>query len=148
MRVLGLDVGQRRVGVAISDRTRMLARPLFTVAVGPDDAIERVAGRIAELAAEEDGVGKIVVGLPTRLDGTPSEQTALVLAFIGRLKARISIPIVTEQERLTSREAESRLAVREKDWRKRKIQLDALAASIILQDHLDRAGDGLVGPRS
>lgn len=148
MRVLALDVGQRRVGVAISDPTHLLARPLLTVKVGPDDAIDRVARQIADLAAEEDGVGRIVVGLPTRLDGAPNVQTARVLAFIEGLKGRTSIPIVTEEERLTSREAESRLAVHEKDWRKRKAQLDAVAASIILQDHLDRAGNGLAGPRS
>ena len=142
MRILGLDVGQRRVGVAISDPTRMLARPLLTVTVRADDALDRIARQIAALAAEEDGVGEIVVGLPSRLDGTPTPQTALVLAFIEGLKQRTGIPIVTEGERLTSREAESRLAVREKDWRKRKSSVDAVAASIILQDYLDRAGRG------
>ncbi len=138
MRVLALDIGLRRVGFAISDPTGLLARPLCTVVVGPGNAIDRVAAQIAELAAEEDGLGRIVVGLPSRLDGAPTPQTAVVLAFIEGLKGRTRIPIVTEDERLTSREAEGRLAVREKDWRKRKATLDAVAASIILQDYLDR----------
>jgi putative Holliday junction resolvase len=147
MRVLALDVGQRRVGFAISDPTRTLARPLFTMTVGSDDAIDRVARRVVDLANEEDGVGEIVVGLPARLDGTPTPQTARVLAFIENLKGRTAIPIVTEDERLTSREAESRLALREKDWRRRKAQLDAVAASIFLQDYLDRReGEALSGP--
>jgi putative transcription antitermination factor YqgF len=76
--------------------------------------------------------------MPTSLDGTPTPQTAAVNAFIARLRARISLPIDTADERLTSREAESRLARREKDWRKRKAQLDAASAAVFLQDYLDR----------
>ena len=61
-----------------------------------------------------------------------------LIAFIAGLKRRTSIPISTEGEQLSSREAERRLAVHEKDWRKRKAQLDAVAAAVILQDYLDR----------
>jgi putative Holliday junction resolvase len=139
-RVLALDVGARRVGVAISDATATLARPLETIAVqGETDAVDRVVRRIGDLASEDDGVSTIVVGLPVRLDGTPSEQSARVGAFIEALRQQTTIPIVVADERLTSREAESRLAVRERDWRKRKQKLDAAAAAIILQDYLDRA---------
>ena len=139
-RVLALDVGARRVGVAISDATATLARPLETIAVRDEtDAVARVARRIADLASEDDGVSTIVVGLPVRLDGTRSEQSARVGTFIEALRQQTMIPIVVADERLTSREAESRLAVRERDWRKRKQKLDAAAAAIILQDYLDRA---------
>lgn len=138
-RVLAIDVGGKRVGLAISDRTRTLARPLETIAVrGAADAVDRVARRIGELAADEDGLGAIVVGLPSRLDGGASPATASVLRFIDALSARIRVPIVTEDERLTSREAESRLAIRERDWRRRKATLDAAAAAVFLQDYLDR----------
>ena len=138
MRVLALDVGQRRIGLAISDRSRTLARPLETVSVDPAHAVERIAHEIARHAADEDGVDQIVVGLPVRLDGTPDEQTAYVAAFVEQLRARTPIPIATEGERLTSREAESRLAMNDRDWRKRKARLDAAAAAVILQDYLDR----------
>jgi putative Holliday junction resolvase len=140
-RVLAVDFGARRIGLAISDRTRTLARPLetLTMAAG-DDAAERVAARIAELAAEEDGVATVVVGLPRHLDGTPSPATADVLTFIASLRARTALPLVTEEERLTSHEAESRLALNERDWRKRKERLDAAAAAVFLQDYLDRSG--------
>ena len=139
MRVLAIDAGARRVGLAISDRSRTLARPLTTLAIaGVDDAVDRVARVVDELAAEEDGLETIVVGLPARLDGSPTDSTADVQAFITRLTARTKRPIVTADERLTSREAESRLAVRERDWKKRKEKLDAAAAAIILQDYLDR----------
>jgi putative Holliday junction resolvase len=138
MRVLAIDVGRRRVGLAISDPTRTLARPLIAIAVTDTNAAEAVGREVARLAAEDDGVAQIVVGLPVSLDGAPNAQTAHVLQFVAQLKARTSIPVDTEGERLTSREAESRLAVREKDWRKRKSQIDAAAAAIILQDYLDR----------
>ena len=140
MRVLGVDVGARRVGLAISDATRTLARPLTTLHVTSEaEAVDRVAETIATLASEEDGLAAIVVGLPARLDGTPSDATARVKAFIETLTTRTSVPIETEDERLSSREAESRLALRERDWRKRKTRLDAAAAAIILQDYLDRS---------
>ncbi len=138
-RILAVDVGTRRVGLAISDVSRTLARPLEAITVASDaDAVERVARRIEQLGGEDDGIAAVVVGMPTSLDGTPTPQTAHVNAFIARLKARTPLPIVTEDERLTSREAESRLARREKDWRKRKAQLDAASAAVFLQDYLDR----------
>ena len=143
-RVLGIDVGERRIGLAISDPTRTLARPLLTLTVaGSDEAVTRVASEIARLAQEEEGgIAAIVVGLPLRLDGSPTGQTRNVEAFVAALRTRTSVPIVHEDERLTSREAESRLAERERDWRRRKARLDAAAAAIILQDYLDRRGAG------
>jgi putative Holliday junction resolvase len=138
-RILGVDVGARRVGLAISDVSGTLARPLETITVGSDaDAVERVARRIDELGGQDDGLAAIVVGMPGRLGGGPTPETARVGAFIAALKSRTSLTIATEDERLTSREADSRLAVRERDWRKRKAKLDAAAAAIILQDYLDR----------
>ena len=138
MRLLGVDVGQRRIGLAISDASGTLARPLTTLRVSGDDGVERVATEVARLAREEDGLATIVVGLPARLDGSPTRESSRIGAFIRALQARTPIPVVGEDERLTSREAESRLAVREKDWKKRKERLDAAAAAIILQDYLDR----------
>jgi putative holliday junction resolvase len=142
MRVLAIDVGARRIGLAISDPSQTLARPLATIAVkSAAEGVARVADEIGRLGRDEDGLAAIVVGLPVRLDGTPNEQTPRVAAFIDALRARIRLPIVTADERLTSREAESRLAVHERDWRARKARLDAAAAAIILQDYLDRARD-------
>jgi putative Holliday junction resolvase len=139
LRVLGVDVGKRRVGLAVSDATGMLARPLETLVVRSDaDAVDRVTQTIDRLLREDDGLGRIVVGLPARLDGTPTDATPRVVAFIEALKARTALPVVTEGEQLTSREAESRLAMRERDWKKRKARLDAVAAAVILQDYLDR----------
>ena len=137
MRVLAIDVGQRRIGLAISDPTRTLARPLTTLIVTPDKVIDQVAHEIAQLAAEDDGIAEIVVGMPVRLDGSPTGQTEHVTRFVSALQSRTPIPIRLADERLTSREAESRLAMTERDWRKRKKSLDAAAAAIFLQDYLD-----------
>lgn len=140
MRIVGLDVGARRIGVAVSDATGTLARPsgVITRSGSDDAAVRLVALEIARLAAEDDGVAAIVVGLPRRLDGSANEMTARVLAFAEHLRAASGLPVVLQDERLSSREAESRLALREKDWRVRKKKLDAAAAAVILQDYLDR----------
>ena len=139
MRVVGLDVGERRIGVAVSDVTRTLARPMTVLQIARLDAaaVVRVADEIGRLAIEDDGVSAVVVGLPRRLDGRPTEMTAQVQAFAAQLGSRTGLPVALQDERLTSREAESLLAARDKDWRSRKKRLDAVAAAIILQDHLD-----------
>jgi putative Holliday junction resolvase len=138
VRVLAVDVGERRIGLAISDVTRTLARPLMTLKVSSrGEAVDRVAAEIANLLAEDDGLVTVVVGLPVRLDGSANEQTPRVAAFIEALKLRTAIPVLTADERLTSREAESLLAERTRDWRERKARLDAAAAAVILQDYLE-----------
>jgi putative holliday junction resolvase len=138
VRVIGIDLGERRIGVAVSDASGTLARPLKTIERGMSDAdaVERIHAMIADLEAEDE-VGSVVVGLPTRLDGSPNKQTERVGAMVALLSARLTMPVFTCDERLSSREAEERLSLREKDWRKRKAKLDAAAAAVILQDYLD-----------
>src|SRR5436190_13896757 len=110
-RVLGIDIGSRRVGLAISDASRTLARPLATLQVSsPRDAVSQVMVEVARLSGEDEGLCRIVVGIPRRLDGTVTEQTRAAEAFVEALGACTSLPIAREDERLTSREAESRLA--------------------------------------
>jgi putative Holliday junction resolvase len=139
MRIVGLDVGERRIGVAVSDATRTLARPIGVLqATGLERDAPRVAAdEVARLADEEDGVSSIVVGLPAHLDGSASPMTPRVRTFAAELERLTELPVTLQDERLTSREAESRLAVHEKNWRARKAKLDAAAAAIILQDYLD-----------
>ena len=110
VRALGIDVGKRRVGLAISDASRTLARPLETIVVTDrTEAVELVGRAIDRLSAEEDGLDTVVVGVPLRLDGTSTtDDGARRQASSTALRRRTSIAIVTEGERLTSREAESR----------------------------------------
>jgi putative holliday junction resolvase len=139
VRTLGLDLGAKRIGVAITDASGTLARPLEVLTVPGGEAVRAVAALVDRLAAEDEGLAAIVVGLPRRLDGSPNDQTPVVLAFVEALRARVTQPIALQDERLTSVEAESRLALRDRDWRSRKKKLDAAAAAIILQDYLDAA---------
>jgi len=138
MRIVGIDLGERRIGIAVSDASATLARPLKTIQRGRSDAsaVEQLRSAILALA-EEEAVGSVVVGLPRRLDGSPNLQTPRVTKIVALLTEQLSIPVHTQDERLSSHEAEERLAVREKDWRRRKAKLDAAAAAVILQDYLD-----------
>lgn len=144
MRVLGVDFGARRLGLALSDHTATLARPWRTVTAGstPRASAEIVARLIAAGRADEssdaDDIQNVVVGLPRRLNGEDTDQTQPTRDFATALHDLSGLPVVLQDERLSSREAESRLAIKEKDWRRRKEKLDAAAAAVILQDYLDR----------
>ena len=137
-RIVGFDVGERRIGVAVSDPTGTLARPLAALpTTGLDgNALQVSLDELARLAGE-DPLDAIVVGLPRRLDGSPNAMTPRVERFAARLRDRAGLAVFLQDERLTSVEAESRLAAREKNWRARKGRLDAAAAAVILQDYLD-----------
>ena len=139
MRVVGVDLGRRQIGLALSDRSGTLATPWRTVRGG--GAVPEVAGRLGavlrKLSEDDDGLAGIVVGLPSHLDGRPHEHAVRVRAIAEALELRTGLAVTLQDERLTSVEAEQRLALRERDWRKRKARLDAAAAAIILQDYLD-----------
>ena len=134
MRTLAFDVGARRTGVAVSDVSGTLARPLRVLQ--GREVLEAALAIIREF--EGEGLEGVVVGLPRRLDGTDTHATAHARAFGDAVAARTAVPVVFEDERLTSVEAEARLAELEPDWRVRKKKLDAAAAAVILQDVLDR----------
>jgi putative Holliday junction resolvase len=148
VRFVGLDIGRRRIGLAVSDPSGTLATPWRTVS--GSGSVPEVAGRLAALLAElgaemgaelsddNEPISGIVVGLPSHLDGRPHEQAIRVRALAAALEQRTGLSITLQDERLTSVEAEQRLALRERDWRKRKARLDAAAAAIILQEYLDQ----------
>lgn len=139
MRALGIDYGARRIGLALSDASGTLATPLTVLQRPPDErvALRLVTDEVTRLVAEDDGLATVVVGWPRRLDGSPNDQTPKVEAFARALGAAVSVPVVLQDERLSSHEAEARLSLRDRDWRSRKKKLDAAAAAIVLQDYLD-----------
>lgn len=139
MRAIGLDLGRRRIGVAVSDPTGTLATPWRTVSgAGSAGAVAgRIAGLLAELAPGDAPVARVVVGRPFHLDGRAHEDEARVTAVARAIEERTGLPVALQDERLSSVEAEQRLALRERDWRRRRARLDAAAAAIILQDNLD-----------
>ena len=147
MRALGIDYGRKRIGLALSDPTGLLARAWKTIAsAGLERQVTDLSREIEGLRSDPDGLAIVVIGLPRRLSGEPNEQTALVQTVAARLGAVIPVPIVLQDERLSSHQAEELLARTEKDWRKRKPLLDAAAAAVILQDYLDSRARPDAGP--
>ena len=149
VKAMGLDIGRRRMGIAVSDPTGTLATPWRTVsgAGSPDSVAERVSALLAELAQDDAPVARVVVGRPFHLDGRRHEDDERVTAVARAIGQRTGLPVALQDERLTSVEAQQRLAQREHDWRRRKARLDAAAAAVILQDHLDaRSRSGREGP--
>ena len=133
MRYLGLDVGDVRIGVALSDETATLASGLDTVArVGPRKDVKAVAALV-----RAHGVGGVVVGMPYRLDGTLGPQGEKVQAFVEGLRRGLTVPVATWDERLTTVAADELLAAAGVRRRDRKARIDRAAAVIILQGYLD-----------
>jgi len=133
MRILGVDFGHKRIGLALSDESGTIAQPLDYIDGG---GVARVSLELVRLCAERK-IGKIVVGIPLRLDGTPSEQTERTLVFIAELQRATTIPVAQWDERLTSVQAERALLEGNVRRRERKQKIDKLAAQIMLQSYLD-----------
>ena len=133
MRLLALDLGDTRIGVALSDETETLASGLVTLrSLGPRKDAQQVAALVREHA-----VGEVVVGLPLRLDGSRGEEAEKVTAFVERLRRVLRVPVGTRDERLTSVAAGERLAEAGVRGRARKARLDQAAACLVLQELLD-----------
>lgn len=133
MRILGLDYGEKRIGVALCDELGLTAQALTTI-IRKSWRIDVEA--IANLV-KTHGVEKIVIGYPLRLDGTEGIQCEKVVRFARRLEAALGIPIIKWDETLSTKEAEEILARSGVHPRKRKDKVDRLAASLILQSFLD-----------
>ena len=135
MRVLGLDVGDARIGLALSDPTGMLASPYGFVERGPSDLADIVS------VAEENEVAEIVVGLPLSMSGDSGVQAGKVRGFIRELRSRTDLPIKTVDERLSTVQAQGMLRQSGRRRRDRdRGEIDAVAAAVILQAYLDYGG--------
>lgn len=147
MRTVAIDFGERRIGLAVSDPSGVLARPLDVVAGSRnlEQAAAAVLRAIRAFEAADEPVETVVVGLPKRLDGSPNDQTPRAAAFAASLARQSGKSVVLQDERLTSHEADQLLAAGERDWRVRKRRLDAAAAAVILQEYLDTKGQGARG---
>jgi len=139
MRILGLDLGTRRVGVAVSDPNGTIARPLTQFrAEGPGGIVATVRRLVAEQGAE-----RVVVGLPLNTDGTAGAQARWTRGVVAALAEVLEVPVVTWDERYSTDEADAILArggppVRDrKSRRQRRARRDMVAAAVILQDYLD-----------
>jgi putative Holliday junction resolvase len=133
MRILGIDYGQQRIGVAISDEMGIVATPLGNV---EENGVNAAVAAIAKMVSER-AVGKIVVGLPRNMDGSLGAKAQETQAFVEKLKARVKIPIQTWDERLTTKAAERVLIKANVSRKKRREVVDKMAAQMILQSYLD-----------
>ena len=133
MRILALDHGTRRIGVAVSDETKTIAQPLEYI---PTEPFADFLARLKELLVEKE-IDLILVGLPRNMDGSYGPAAQKVETFIGVLRAAIAVPVKTWDERLTSAQA-NRVLIQGKVRRdKRKEKVDKMAAAILLQSYLD-----------
>ncbi|MFN7142068.1 MAG: Holliday junction resolvase RuvX [Limisphaerales bacterium] len=133
MRILALDHGTVRVGVAISDELKMIAQPLEFIPAEPFDTF---MVRLKEIIADKP-VELIVVGMPRNMDGSYGPAAQKVQEFVAKLKEQITVPIKLLDERLTSAQANRLLIQADVRRDKRKQTVDKMAAAILLQSHLD-----------
>ena len=132
MRILAIDYGKRRTGLAVSDPLGITAQGLPTIeAKDPADIPVRVVGIVTETGAE-----RIVIGLPLNMNGTESDQTAVVRAFAAEIEALVDIPVIFRDERLTSVQAHRVMRELGKKTRGNKHVVDRISATLILQDYL------------
>jgi putative Holliday junction resolvase len=131
-RILGLDFGRARIGVAISDELQMLAHPLETI-----PANEEPASRVAEIVREKQ-VEHVVAGIPRQMNGQIGTAATEVIEFVEKLRAILPCPVVTWDERLTTVAAHRALRDAGKKTRHTRAYVDQVAAQMILQSYLDR----------
>jgi putative holliday junction resolvase len=138
MRVMAVDPGSKRVGLALSDPTWTIAQALPTVPAEPADTL---ATRLAQIAQLQEA-RRIVVGLPLRLDGTHGPEAAAARRLAHSLRQASRLPVEMVDERLTTAEAERSLIAGGVRRAKRRLTIDGVAATLLLQGHLDskRAG--------
>jgi putative holliday junction resolvase len=138
VRILGLDYGSRRIGVALCDELGMTARGVTTIARKNREAdLDTIAALV-----RRHGVERIVIGYPLRLDGSEGIQCEKINRFIRRLEMRFSFPVIRWDETLSTKEAEELLHRRGVHPEKRREVVDRIAASIILQGYLDAVTSG------
>jgi len=133
MRIMALDVGEKTIGVAISDSLLLTAQARPTIRrKSPSSDIE-----LLRRMAEENEVHQILVGQPLHMNGKESRQSQRIGRFAADLKNKLDIPVLFWDERLTSFAADQHLEEMGLNWRQRREHIDKIAAMIILQDYLD-----------
>ncbi len=137
-RIIALDIGDKRIGVAVSDETNTIA---FGVCVIERSSIQKDIKQIADYAKEYN-IDKLIVGLPLNLKGKETIQTKKVNEFVAVLKENLSIPLETFDERFSTMQCEKFLISADVSREKRKKVLDKMAAQVILQTYLDMKGKG------
>ena len=137
MRYLGLDLGTRTLGLAMSDPLGMIASSYKILR--HNEEYDKLIDEL-EPIIKENNVSELVLGFPKNMNNTVGERGEIALAFKEKLEARFQIPVHMQDERLSTVEAENLLIANDTSRKKRKKVIDGLAATIILQSYLDRKG--------
>lgn len=132
-RILAVDYGEKRIGLALSDLMHMFAKPYKTI---PNESIEKTIQFIQEVIQEKE-VGQLVLGIPWGLDGLSTDKTRETQAFFDVLKTNISIPVVGFDERFTTTDAHELLKEMGYSWKEAKKIIDSMAACLILKKYLE-----------
>jgi len=133
MRILGLDIGTKTIGIAVSDELSLTAQGLLTLKrKGLQSDIREL-----EKLIEERSIERIVIGLPKNMNNTLGTSAKMVLSFIEELTKSVDLPVVTWDERLSTVAAEKALLEADMSRKKRKRVIDTVAAQLILQGYLD-----------
>ncbi|MCC6503497.1 MAG: Holliday junction resolvase RuvX [Deltaproteobacteria bacterium] len=138
VRILGLDIGKKTIGVALSDEAGITAQPLLLI---KRSSLAKDLEDVLRIA-RENSVGRIVAGLPLNMDGTESSTTGFVLKFVELLRAKSPVPVITWDERLSTAAVERVLIEGDVSRSRRKEVIDKMAASYILQGYLDSGAPG------
>lgn len=133
MKIMSVDLGKVRTGIALSDKNEYLASPLCVI---NETNMDKLAKKISDIA-NENGALEIVLGLPLNMDGSEGESAKSAREFSDTLSKYTDIKIVLQDERGTTISAHNYLNVTDTKGKKRKKVIDAVAATIILQDYLD-----------
>ena len=136
MRILAIDHGTKRMGIAISDEMRTIAQPLEYI---PAEPLDKFFDRLAQIIADKQ-ISLIVIGIPRNMDGTYGPAAVKVQEFVTALKEAVAVPIKSWDERLTSVQANRYLIEADVRRSKRKEKVDKTAAAILLQSYLDSVG--------
>ena len=139
MRYLGLDLGTKTLGVAVSDKTGLIATSLTILR--HDNNFDFLIEELKKIIKEKE-IETIVLGLPKNMNNTIGERGEMVLSFKEKLEESIPLPVILEDERLTTKVAENILITADVSRKKRKKVIDKMAANVILQSYLDRRNNG------
>lgn len=135
MKILGIDLGSRTVGLSVSDGLGIIANPIGTYKINTNDLQEAL--ECVKMVVKEQGVTKVVLGLPKNMNGSIGFQAEYTLQFKEMLEKELSLEVIMVDERLTSKMANAVMIQADMSRKKRKNNVDKLAATIILQTYLD-----------
>jgi len=133
-RLLAIDYGEKRIGLALSDAMQMFAKPYDTLA---NTSFDNIIEYLRKLVAEKE-ISQVIVGIPWSLEGNPTAKTNETLSFLTELQSTLDIPVIGYDERFTSSDANELLKEMGYNWKQARKVIDSMAACLILKRYLEK----------